>query len=144
MIRPDHPDYPRPSSAAVTAAMKGNRRANTKPEALIRASLHRLGYRFRKDTIIKIDKIKPRPDIIFPQKKVAVFIDGCFWHYCPEHGHIPKSNVQYWQPKLKRNKERDRENTNALTANGWTVLRIWEHTPIKLAVSQIIRTLTAL
>lgn len=142
MVQPNHPDYPKPTSAAVTEVMKANKRTNTKPEVLIRSSLHRLGYRFRKDLAIKAENRKPRPDIVFTKKKVAVFIDGCFWHYCPQHGHIPKSNVKYWDAKLKRNAHRDSLDTKDLQRAGWTVLRIWEHTPIDKAVDEIVKSLS--
>ena len=68
-----------------------------------------------------------RADIVFTRRKIAVFMDGCFWHSCPTHRTAPKSNVEYWESKLRRNVERDRETTQSLTESGWTVLRFWEH-----------------
>ena len=68
-----------------------------------------------------------RPDFAFPEFKVAVFVDGCFWHGCAKHGRIPKSNVDYWKRKLLRNKKRDSANTRALRSLGWKVIRLWEH-----------------
>jgi DNA mismatch endonuclease (patch repair protein) len=70
-----------------------------------------------------------------------VFVDGCFWHQCPEHAVLPKANREYWEPKLHRNVERDREVDQALEAEGWRVLRIWEHVPADEAVSQIVAAL---
>lgn len=67
-----------------------------------------------------------RPDFIFRTEKVAVFVDGCFWHGCPRHGRVPSSRVEYWAPKLARNARRDRTVSRTLRASGWTVLRIWE------------------
>jgi DNA mismatch endonuclease (patch repair protein) len=76
---------------------------------------------------MQVGDIAVRPDIVFPRKRVAVFIDGCFWHSCPEHGNRPKSNVSYWSAKLERNRRRDIKVTAELRSNGWEVLRIWEH-----------------
>lgn len=71
--------------------------------------------------------IRRRADIVFTKAKVAVFIDGCFWHNCPDHGSMPRKNVSYWEPKLHRNAERDSETTRLLRELGWRVIRIWEH-----------------
>lgn len=125
-------------SKATSAKMKANKRANTKPEMLVRSELHRMGLRFRIDHVIKTDGRKCRPDIVFTRIKLAVFIDGCFWHLCPDHGHIPKSNISYWETKLKRNCERDALDTIALENCGWNVLRIWEHFSIQEAIKMII------
>jgi DNA mismatch endonuclease, patch repair protein len=119
--------YPHPTSAAVTAVMKGNRRVNTKPETAVRSLLHRMGIRFRKDHPIQAGDVRVRPDIVFTRHRVAVFVDGCYWHSCPEHGRSPKSNTFYWGPKLERNRQRDLEVDRALKAHGWQVLRFWEH-----------------
>src|ERR1700759_3880741 len=77
------------------------------------------------------------PDIAFTSRKVAVFIDGCFWHACPEHGSKPKSNEWYWSSKLVRNVERDRAADAAIAEAGWTVVRLWEHWPLPEAVAQV-------
>jgi DNA mismatch endonuclease (patch repair protein) len=134
-------DYPFPSSPAVTAAMRGNRRANTKPELALRSALHARGLRFRKDFLIRTlagDRVKV--DIAFTRSRVAVFVDGCFWHGCPEHGNMPKANTHYWGPKLARNQARDHRVTDALRADGWAVLRVWEHVPVSDAVALIAAT----
>mgnify|MGYP002392282053 CR=1 FL=1 len=138
-----HDDYPHPSSIHVTKVMKANKRVDTKPEVAIRSGLHKLGYRFRKDFVITVSGRNCRPDIVFSKKKVAVFIDGCFWHSCPEHGRHPKSNVEYWRKKFSRNKQRDELDDRALTASGWIVVRIWEHRSVEEATEEIIRTLSA-
>jgi DNA mismatch endonuclease (patch repair protein) len=78
-----------------------------------------------------------RPDLVFTKSRVAVFVDGCFWHVCPAHGRQPTHNEWYWTPKLRRNVERDRMADAALTAAGWTVLRIWEHVPAEDAVGLV-------
>lgn len=107
--------------------MRAIRRTDTKPEIELRSGLHRLGYRFRKDFRIDLPGRRVRPDIVFTARKVAVFIDGCFWHSCPQHGRQPTANEWYWSPKLARTVERDQQATAALTEAGWTVVRIWEH-----------------
>jgi DNA mismatch endonuclease (patch repair protein) len=134
-LSPD--DYPHPTSQAVSAVMRANPRANTKPEVRVRSALHALGYRFRKGLPIEAAGIRVRPDIVFPRRRVAVFIDGCFWHSCPEHGNMPESNTHYWKPKLERNAIRDARVTEALKGAGWHVVRIWEHVPEHEAIAVI-------
>ena len=107
--------------------MRANRRINTTPEIALRSLLHRMGYRFRKDFPIIIGSTRIRPDVAFTKRHVAVFVDGCFWHACPEHCDLPKSNLEYWLPKLERNTRKDRLQDDLLRSAGWTVLRIWEH-----------------
>ena len=119
--------------------MKGNRRADTSPELAIRSALHRQGARFRKDLRIKAGDRSCSVDIVFTRRRLAVFVDGCFWHRCPDHGRTPGGkNADYWTWKLSRNSERDAENTAALEQAGWTVLRIWEHTDPEEAASLIL------
>lgn len=120
---------PAPTSAATTASMRSNRPTGTRPEVTLRSMLHRAGRRFRKDLLIRLPGVAVRADIVFPRAKVAVFVDGCFWHCCPEHGSRPRANADYWNPKLDRNVERDRRADAALKVAGWTVVRIWEHVP---------------
>jgi len=79
--------------------------------------------------------------VVFPRQRVAVFVDGCFWHRCPEHGTSPRANNDYWTAKLDRNVARDRRNNEALVAAGWTVLRVWEHEDPVDAASRIAETL---
>jgi DNA mismatch endonuclease (patch repair protein) len=103
--------YPEPASPGVSAQMRGNRRMDTNPERLVRSLLHRQGFRFRKDAVVIVDGVRVTADIVFPSKRVAVFIDGCFWHGCPDHGRPPHVNKLYWNAKLARNVERDARNT---------------------------------
>ena len=134
--------YPQPRDEAATKVGKGNRRKDTKPEVALRSALHRRGLRFRKDFPICVEGRRPiRPDIVFTRALVAVFVDGCFWHGCPEHQVIPKSNPDYWIPKLRRNVERDRESDAALGAAGWAVVHIWEHLGVGEAVELVERAL---
>ena len=131
--------YPHPTSAARSANMKGNRRADTKPELALRRALHGQGYRYRKDYRLDLDDgVRVRPDIVFTARRVAVFVDGCFWHCCPEHGSQPAANTWYWEPKLRRNVERDRTANAALGQSGWTVVRLWEHESLEAAVAAVV------
>jgi DNA mismatch endonuclease, patch repair protein len=124
--------------------MKANRRTDTKPELALRHALHRLGYRYRKDYRLDLESgRRVRPDIVFTARKVAVFVDGCFWHACPEHGSKPRANEWYWGPKLIKNVERDRVNDAALILADWTVVRLWEHVPLDEAVTTVVTALTA-
>lgn len=107
--------------------MKANRRRDTKPERVVRSELHRRGLRFRKDHPVRTPERLVRVDVAFTRARVAIFVDGCFWHRCPVHGTEPTRNSSYWAPKLDRNVARDRAVDAALLAEGWTVLRFWEH-----------------
>jgi DNA mismatch endonuclease, patch repair protein len=121
--------------------MRANRRTDTKPEMALRRELHRQGLRYRKDYRLDLDGARVRPDIAFTAKRVAVFVDGCFWHVCPQHGTKPAANTWYWGPKLARNVERDRAADAALAAAGWQVVRIWEHESLEAAVAAVIAAL---
>jgi DNA mismatch endonuclease (patch repair protein) len=134
---PSRLPYPHPTSIAVTAAMKGNRRVNTRPEVALRSELHRRGLRFRKEVGLRPAGRLRRVDIVFPRVKLAVFLDGCFWHGCPQHGNNPKANTDYWRPKLARNVARDRVVTRELVAAGWSVIRVWEHEDVSEAAAWI-------
>lgn len=121
------------SSPASRKVMQGNRSRDTSPELAVRRLLHAAGLRYRVD-------YRPEPslrrtaDIVFTKRRVAVFLDGCFWHACPEHGTAARSNASYWSEKLRRNVARDADTTARLEAAGWTVLRFWEHEePIHVA-----------
>lgn len=130
--------YPRPASEGRSRNMKANRRSDTKPEVALRRALHARGYRYRKDFRLDLPSgVRVRPDIVFTARKVAVFVDGCFWHVCPEHGREPTSNEWYWTPKLRRNVERDRAADAALQAAGWRVVRLWEHEPLPAALQAV-------
>lgn len=106
--------------------MKRTKRRDTPPELAIRKELHRQGLRYRVDVPIP-GVTRSRPDIVFTAAKVAVFVDGCFWHSCPEHGTTPTANRGWWEEKLAANVERDRRHDAELEAAGWIVLRLWEH-----------------
>jgi DNA mismatch endonuclease, patch repair protein len=121
-----------------SAIMRANRRRDSKPELAVRAALHAMGFRFRVDLPISVPGHRPiRPDIVFTRRKVAVFVDGCFWHGCPQHGTQPKANAGYWSVKISENRDRDRRNTEDLERLGWRVVRIWEHEPPEHAARQV-------
>jgi len=121
---------------ATRKSMLGNRSRDTQPELLIRRALHAQGYRFRVDLRPEAS-LRTRADIVFTRQRVAVYIDGCFWHGCPIHATSPKSNSDYWTPKLARNIERDARSTTDLRDLGWLVLRFWEHESVADVVAQI-------
>ena len=121
------PTAPPASNEATRRSMMSNRRVDTKPEIAFRSMLHRAGLRFRKDRYIRFERRGVKVDVVFPTEKVALFIDGCFWHRCPEHATSPKRNAEYWLAKFRRNIERDGENDTNLSKLGWRVVRIWEH-----------------
>ncbi len=107
--------------------MEANRRADTMRERRLRSELHARGLRFRKDFRFAAAGRPVRPDIVFARERVAVFVDGCFWHRCSKHSTAPRANADYWRDKLARNVERDRANDAALNDAGWAVVRVWEH-----------------
>ena len=117
--------------------MRGNRKVGSKPETQLRSVLHRLGYRFRKNFSIRAGELRVKPDVVFTKKRLAVFVDGCFWHRCPIHGTDPRVNQGYWGPKLSSNVARDQRVNAALSSTGWTVIRIWEHEPAEEAAERI-------
>jgi DNA mismatch endonuclease (patch repair protein) len=125
------------SSDAAQSIMRSNKRRDTRPELLVRRLLHARGLRYRVDHRV-VQESRTRADIAFTRQRIAVFIDGCFWHSCPDHLHLPKANADYWVAKLARNVERDAEVTLLLRSLGWTVLRFWEHVPAEDAVAEII------
>lgn len=114
---------PAPLNDVVSAQMQRMPRAATAPELALRRELHRLGVRFR----VNHPGLPGRPDIAMTRAKVAVFVDGCFWHRCAEHATLPKNNAQWWAEKLERNVQRDREKDEALSALGWLAVHVWEH-----------------
>jgi DNA mismatch endonuclease, patch repair protein len=134
--------YPQPTTTDVTTRMRRNLRTGTRPETLVRSELHRRGARFRKDLPVRLGDRVVRPDIVFTRARLAVFIDGCFWHACPVHGNQPRANTDYWRPKLALNVARDRAVDEALIAAGWRVLRAWEHEPPVSAADRIVAALT--
>ena len=101
-------------------------RRDTKPEVELRRLLHAAGLRYRVD-YRPLPELRRKADIVFRGAKLAVFVHGCFWHRCPAHGTAPRANAGWWDEKLSRNVERDRETRIALEAAGWAVVEVWEH-----------------
>lgn len=128
---PNRADYslegsPPPSSEGARRRMRATRQRDTPAELAVRSALHRMGLRYRVHYPIRgVPRV--RPDIVFVSARVVVFIDGCFWHSCPLHGTIPKSNREWWMRKLQANVDRDRRHDRTLGEAGWTVIRVWEH-----------------
>ncbi len=132
---------PRPlTDAATSARMSRQRRADTAPEMALRRELHRRGARFFVDRA-PLPKMRRRADIVFPRRKVAVFVDGCFWHSCPVHATSPKNNGEFWTEKLAGNVARDRDTDARLAEAGWTVIRVWEHEAAESAADLVLAAL---
>jgi DNA mismatch endonuclease (patch repair protein) len=100
-------------------------RSSTTPEVQLRRALHSMGLRFR----INQRGLPGTPDIVLSRARLAVFVDGCFWHGCPDHGIVPKNNAEWWRTKLLANAERDRRKDEELIVLGWLPLHFWEHEP---------------
>lgn len=130
-----------PTTPAVSERMSRQRTTGTDPEMALRRELHRRGRRYRVDYPLP-GMTRHRADIAFTRARVAVFVDGCFWHGCPVHGTMPKVNSKWWAAKLARNAERDRDTDVRLRAAGWIVVRIWEHEDVGAAVGLVERALT--
>jgi len=107
-----------------SANMRAIRSKGMRPELAVRSLVHKMGYRYR---LHKKD-LPGRPDLVFPSRRKVIFVHGCFWHahkHC-KAAHLPKSNLEYWGPKLERNRTRDRENIEGLNADGWESMVVWE------------------
>jgi DNA mismatch endonuclease (patch repair protein) len=118
--------------------MKRQLQTGTRPELAIRRLLHARGFRYRVDAQLPIPGLRRRADLLFSGSKVAVFVDGCYWHACPVHGTKPKANASWWSEKLAANVARDRDTDARLTSAGWTVVRIWEHESPNVGVERVV------
>ena len=114
------------SSEVVRRSMKGNRSRDTGPELRVRRLVHARGLRYLVDSPLE-RSLRRRADLLFRGPRVAVFIDGCFWHGCPDHHTVSRTNSTFWADKVARNRARDADTNERLTSHGWTVLRFWEH-----------------
>jgi DNA mismatch endonuclease (patch repair protein) len=133
---------PAASSEAVRRRMQATRQKDTPAEVALRRELHRRGLRYRVHRR-PVPNVKSHADIVFPRECVAVFVDGCFWHGCPDHGTWPKANAAWWGEKIEANRVRDRTVVETLELEGWAVLRIWAHEPPQRAgdaVEQLVRS----
>ncbi len=129
---------PAPASTAVRTRFRRQGRRDTEPELAVRRRLHARGVRYRVD-VRPCRETRARGDLVWRGRRIVVFVDGCFWHACPVHGRPPTRNEWYWSPKLQRNVERDRRADSALTAAGWSVVRVWEHETIEAALEAVLR-----
>ncbi|MEV8014930.1 very short patch repair endonuclease [Streptomyces sp. NPDC086554] len=116
--------------------MSKQRSRDTKPEVAVRRLLHSAGLRYRLQRPVP-GMVRNTIDIAFPGPHVAIFIDGCFWHGCPEHATFPKSNPEFWREKIDKNAMRDTRTTAHLESLGWTVLRFWEHEKPEQVAAQV-------
>ena len=125
-----------PSSPEASRRMQRVRQKNTSAESALRRELHFLGLRYRVQVPVST---KPRrvADIVFTSPRVVVFVDGCFWHGCPEHATWPKQHAEFWRMKIVTNQERDRDTDRRLRADGWKVVRVWAHEAPRDAASRI-------
>lgn len=130
---------PPASSAVVRKRMQSTRQKNTAAEMSIRRAIHRMGLRYRIH-IEPVPGLHRNADIVFSKQRVAVMIDGCFWHGCELHGSQPKTNAAFWSRKIEDNKRRDRDTDERLRADGWRVIRIWEHEDPQQAAERIAST----
>lgn len=128
-----------PPSALRSRNMAAVKRLNTAPEIALRSRLHRMGFRFRVDCPIRLSGKLIRPDIVFTRWRVAVFVDGCFWHMCPQHSTMPATNTGFWKDKLEGNAARDIEQNRLLSDAAWVVVRIWEHELLEVAADKVRR-----
>lgn len=132
------PGVPPPSSEAALGRMRAARRRDTRPELELRSELHRFGLRFRVHRGI-VPGVRRQADIVFGPARVAVFVDGCFWHSCPLHATRAKANAAFWRAKLAENCRRDRDTDARLRTAGWRVIRVWEHENARAAARRIAR-----
>jgi DNA mismatch endonuclease (patch repair protein) len=129
-------DVPAASSSDALARMRRQRTRDTAAELAVRRQLHRMGLRYRVNRR-PVAAVRRTADIVFSRSRVAVFVDGCFWHACPEHGTWPKANAAWWRDKIKMNVRRDRDTDQALGDAGWLGIRVWEHEEASAAATRI-------
>lgn len=131
-----------PASDGVAARMSRQAARDTGAAIAVRRLLHASGLRFRVQ--YPVPGVARRTiDIAFPSRRIAVFLDGCFWHGCPEHATHPRANAEWWRAKLERNIARDAETNTSLESAGWTVLHFWEHEAPQKVAEQVIQALDA-
>jgi DNA mismatch endonuclease (patch repair protein) len=122
-----------PNTSRRMSATKGR---DNQPELSLRSALHRRGLRFRVHVGV-LQGSRRSVDIAFPRQRIAIFVDGCFWHGCPSHGTWPKNNAQWWREKIEANRLRDRDTDRRLTNLGWIVIRVWEHEEVLATVERV-------
>ena len=124
------------SSASIRDKMQRQPRRDTSIERALRSELFRRGLRYYLHRR-PISGLRREADIVFPRVRVAVFVDSCWWHACPEHGTVPRANREWWESKLRRNHERDLDTTARFEAAGWKVVRVWEHEDVAKAGQRV-------
>jgi DNA mismatch endonuclease, patch repair protein len=124
------------SSPGVRASMRSNKGRDTKPERVLRSAVHALGLRYRV-SVRPLKAVRRTADLAFTRDKVAVFLDGCFWHGCPDHHTIAVTNAEFWATKVAMNKARDRDTDRRLIEAGWAVVRVWEHEDPDVAAERV-------
>lgn len=124
------------SSAATRAVMRANRGRDTRPERALRSAAHALGLRYRV-SFRPVPELRRTADLVFTRAKVAVFLDGCFWHGCPDHLRPAKINQSFWTTKIAHNQQRDQDTDQRLTEAGWIVVRVWEHEDPNIAAGRV-------
>src|SRR5262245_29901703 len=125
-------EHPKPKSEVVSAQMRRMPRSSTGPEIALRKAMHARGIRLW----LHPRELPGRPDIVLPAARLAIFVDGCFWHGCPEHGVLPKNNREWWRAKLAANQERDARKDAELRMAGWLPVHFWEHTDMGKAADK--------
>lgn len=129
-------DRPPAKSVQVSDEMRRMPEYSTGPEMLVRQAIFKSGFRYR--VKYPVPGVPRRTmDIAFPGRRIAIFIDGCFWHGCSEHRSIPKNNYEWWKAKIDQNRKRDRDTDERLVSAGWSVLRYWEHDPVEKIVQEL-------
>lgn len=128
-----------PPTESKRRAMRAQRERDTEPEIALRRALHKRGLRYRVDAPLPLPGVRRKCDVLFAGPRVAVFVDSCFWHVCPEHATWPKANGEWWEAKLTKNRERDRDTDRRLRAAGWKVVRVWEHEDPERAADKVER-----
>lgn len=116
--------------------MEAAKQRDTAPEMALRSALHRMGLRFRVDAK-PLSELPRRADLVFRSARVAVFVDGCFWHGCPTHGTWPKAHAGFWRSKINENRRRDADTDRRLAEAGWTSVRVWEHDDTEQAAKRV-------
>lgn len=131
-----------PSSHEASHRMARVRQKDTQAETDLRKALHAKGLRYRLHVPL-LTKPRRVADIVFSRNRIAVFVDGCFWHGCPEHASWPKSNADFWREKIETNRARDADSDQRLKALGWNVIRVWAHESAEVAATRIAQIIRA-
>jgi DNA mismatch endonuclease (patch repair protein) len=130
-------ELPLAADELTSIRMRATPQYGTRPELALRTLLRRRGLRFRVHSPLPVGR--RRADVAFPRLRLAVFLDGCFWHGCPQHMSWPKNNAEWWREKIAATQARDRETDELLAEAGWQVVRVWEHEPVQQAADEIVR-----